>query len=92
MPPLTPDARYVVVRGRLWRAANPNLPEERRQLFEKLVAELYESGKAINRTTNFSLDEVIDPADTRKWVVNLLASIRPPPPRDKKKRPMIDTW
>jgi acetyl/propionyl-CoA carboxylase alpha subunit/acetyl-CoA carboxylase carboxyltransferase component len=67
-------------------------PEERRQLFEKLVAELYESGKAINRTTNFSLDEVIDPADTRKWVVNLLASIRPPAARDKKKRPMIDTW
>ena len=67
-------------------------PEERRQLFEKLVAELYESGKAINRTTNFSLDEVIDPADTRKWVVNLLASIRPPAPRDRKKRPMIDTW
>jgi len=25
-------------------------------------------------------------------VVNLLASIRPPAPRDKKKRPMIDTW
>jgi acetyl-CoA carboxylase carboxyltransferase component len=67
-------------------------PEERRQLFEKLVAELYDSGKAINRTTNFSLDEVIDPADTRKWVVNLLASIRPPAPRDKKKRPMIDSW
>ncbi|MCA8928758.1 MAG: carbamoyl-phosphate synthase large subunit [Alphaproteobacteria bacterium] len=67
-------------------------PEERRQLFEKLVAGLYESGKAINRTTNFSLDEVIDPADTRKWVVNLLASIRPPAPRDRKKRPMVDTW
>jgi acetyl/propionyl-CoA carboxylase alpha subunit/acetyl-CoA carboxylase carboxyltransferase component len=67
-------------------------PEERRQLFEKLVAELYDSGKAINRTTNFSLDEVIDPADTRKWVVNLLASIRTPPPSDKKKRPMIDSW
>ncbi len=67
-------------------------PEERRKLYEKLVADLYESGKAINRTANFSLDEVIDPADTRKWVVNLLASIRPPAPRDKKKRPMIDTW
>lgn len=24
----TPDGRYVVVRGRLWRASNPNLPEE----------------------------------------------------------------
>ena len=22
----TPDGRYIVVRGRLWRAANPNLP------------------------------------------------------------------
>lgn len=25
-PPLTPDQRYIVVRGRLWRATNPNLP------------------------------------------------------------------
>ena len=24
----TPDQRYIVVRGRLWRAANPNLPSE----------------------------------------------------------------
>lgn len=23
----TPDGRYLVVRGRLWRATNPNLPE-----------------------------------------------------------------
>jgi hypothetical protein len=28
-PPLTtPDGRYIVVRGRLWRAANPNLPDD----------------------------------------------------------------
>ncbi len=67
-------------------------PEERRQLYEKLVNQLYESGKAINRTANFSLDEVIDPADTRKWVVNLLASIRRPPADGKKRRPMIDSW
>ncbi|SNR42600.1 hypothetical protein EYF88_07685 [Paracoccus sediminis] len=25
MPLLTPDGRYIVVRGRLWRAANPHL-------------------------------------------------------------------
>lgn len=25
MPPLTPDKRYIVVRGRLWRAADPRL-------------------------------------------------------------------
>ena len=29
-PPHTPDGRYLVVRGRLWRAANPNLPPELR--------------------------------------------------------------
>ncbi|WP_218354618.1 hypothetical protein [Alteromonas lipotrueiana] len=25
--PVTPDGRYMVVRGRLWRVANPNLSE-----------------------------------------------------------------
>jgi hypothetical protein len=28
---LTPDGRYMVVRGRLWRVANPNLPKEQRE-------------------------------------------------------------
>ena len=28
--PVTPDGRYIVVRGRLWRRANPHLPEEER--------------------------------------------------------------
>lgn len=27
----TPDGRYIVVRGRLWRAANPHLPAEQRE-------------------------------------------------------------
>ncbi len=35
----TPDGRYIVVRGRLWRAANPQLPEsERMRLVESLMA------------------------------------------------------
>ncbi len=29
-PLLTPDGRYLVVRGRLWRAADPHLTPERR--------------------------------------------------------------
>lgn len=36
-PLLTPDGRYLVVRGRLWRAANPGLPAEVRAA---LVGEL----------------------------------------------------
>lgn len=29
--PVTPDGRYFVVRGRLWRTTDPALPEERRK-------------------------------------------------------------
>ena len=36
--PVTPDGRYLVVRGRLWRTANPNLDQhERRQLVSDLM-------------------------------------------------------
>lgn len=36
--PVTPDGRYFVVRGRLWRRTNPDLPEERvRELTEELM-------------------------------------------------------
>ncbi|MBY0137373.1 hypothetical protein [Paracoccus yeei] len=38
MPLVTPDRRYIVVRGRLWRATNPSLPEpERQRLTEALM-------------------------------------------------------
>jgi hypothetical protein len=31
--PGTPDGRYLVVKGRLWRTSNPALPPEERQKF-----------------------------------------------------------
>ncbi|MDZ7851265.1 MAG: hypothetical protein U5L98_01085 [Halomonas sp.] len=30
-PPKTPDGRYIVVKGRLWRCTNPGLPEQERE-------------------------------------------------------------
>jgi hypothetical protein len=37
--PVTPDGRYFVVRGRLWRRANPDLSEaERTTLVQQLMA------------------------------------------------------
>jgi hypothetical protein len=37
-PPTTPDGRYIVVRGRLWRTSNPALrPEERQGLVDRLM-------------------------------------------------------
>ena len=41
---VTPDGRYFVVRGRLWRRANPDLPAERR---ESLVRELMNARRAV---------------------------------------------
>ncbi|MEM9035046.1 MAG: carboxyl transferase domain-containing protein [Actinomycetota bacterium] len=66
--------------------------EERRQLFEEMVARMYEHGKALNFATHFEIDDVIDPADTRRWITTALASAPPPAPRTGKKRPCIDTW
>ncbi len=37
--PVTPDGRYFVVRGRLWRCTNPNLDEETRQRYVKQLME-----------------------------------------------------
>ena len=37
--PRTPDGRYFVVRGRLWRLSNPDLePQERERLVRELMA------------------------------------------------------
>ena len=43
-PPVTPDGRYLVVRGRLWRRANPWLPEAERS---RLVSELMDARRAV---------------------------------------------
>lgn len=42
--PTTPDGRYFVVRGRLWRCSNPALPEKERQ---RLVNALMDSRRAV---------------------------------------------
>jgi hypothetical protein len=42
--PVTPDGRYFVVRGRLWRMANPDLAEAKRA---DLVARLMEARRAV---------------------------------------------
>jgi len=42
--------------------------------------------------THFEIDDVIDPAESRRWVTSLLCSVPPPGPRTQKKRPCVDTW
>ena len=50
---------------------------ERETLFQSLVAQAYERGKAINMAAQLELDGVIDPADTRTWILRGLASMKP---------------
>ncbi len=67
-------------------------PEAREELFQELVERMYEVGKALSTASYFEIDDVIDPADTRRWLTALLDAAPPPQPRTGKKRPNIDTW
>jgi acetyl-CoA carboxylase carboxyltransferase component len=65
---------------------------ERENLFEKLVAKMYEKGKATEAAVHLELDAVIDPADTRKVILKALASAPKPKPSHGKRRTFVDTW
>jgi acetyl/propionyl-CoA carboxylase alpha subunit/acetyl-CoA carboxylase carboxyltransferase component len=67
-------------------------PAERRALFDKMVAAAYARGKALSTATYFEVDEVIDPADSRRWIATALLDAKPRPRNGHKKRPNIDTW
>ena len=67
-------------------------PVERKKTFDEMVAKMYRGGKALNNATHFFLDDVIDPADTRRWITAVLRSTPPARPRATKKYPFIDSW
>src|SRR5919109_725940 len=66
--------------------------DEREKVFQEMVARSYEHGKALNAATHFEFDDVIDPAESRTWIMSALRSAPPPLKPEGKKRPMIDTW
>ncbi|MFA5322101.1 MAG: carboxyl transferase domain-containing protein [Smithella sp.] len=66
-------------------------PQEREKLYEQLVGELYKRGKAINIAAYLEIDSVIDPADTRKWIMQGMKSL----PAGKTKESchsFVDPW
>jgi acetyl-CoA carboxylase carboxyltransferase component len=67
-------------------------PAERKALYDQMVANAYAHGKALNTATYYEIDDVIDPAESRRWIARGLAAAPPPPPRTEKKRPCVDTW
>jgi acetyl-CoA carboxylase carboxyltransferase component len=67
-------------------------PDKRKALFDEMVERMYRHGKAVNTASHFEIDDVIDPLDSRKWIMGALRSAPPLAPRHGKKRPSVDTW
>ncbi|MGO4330772.1 carboxyl transferase domain-containing protein [Cupriavidus sp. 2TAF22] len=68
-------------------------PAEREALFARMVDAAYQRGRALNMASHLEIDAVIDPADTRQWLLRGLASV--PAVRGAEAAParrFIDTW
>jgi acetyl-CoA carboxylase carboxyltransferase component len=68
-------------------------PQQRQATFDTFVAAAYERGRGINMAAYFEIDDVIDPADSHRWIASLFA---PEAPgwwqQPGKRRPNIDAW
>jgi len=67
-------------------------PVEREKYYKAKVAELYANGKAVSIASVLEIDEVIDPAETRRWIMAGLQSVPEPERPRGRKRPCIDAW
>jgi acetyl-CoA carboxylase carboxyltransferase component len=75
-------------------------PAQRQAQFERMVADAYRNGKAINMASFLEIDGVIDPAETRRWLMRGLdasegfADQTQPQhrPQHQPQRRFVDTW
>jgi acetyl-CoA carboxylase carboxyltransferase component len=65
--------------------------EERREaVFRRMVGRAYQRGKAVNAASLVEFDAVIDPADTRRWLLTALAASGPV--KRSPGRVYVDAW
>jgi acetyl-CoA carboxylase carboxyltransferase component len=68
-------------------------PQERERLFETFVAAAYERGRGLNMAAYGEIDDVIDPADSARWISMLFDELSEPWWKQAgKARPFIDAW
>ncbi len=65
-------------------------PAERQAFFEKRVASRYRKGKASFIASYFELDAVIDPAESRRWIVRGMKTTHTK--KQKQAADFIDAW
>ena len=61
-------ARCASASARSWRRSTTRTSA--RQAFQQMVDRAYEHGKALNAASHFEIDDVIDPADSRRWITH----------------------
>jgi acetyl-CoA carboxylase carboxyltransferase component len=66
-------------------------PQKRAELYDQLLAQMYERGTAVNMASYCEIDAVIDPADTRKWLIQGLKSLAVRPPQNAN-HSFVDPW
>ncbi|MGD1056915.1 MAG: carboxyl transferase domain-containing protein, partial [Solirubrobacteraceae bacterium] len=67
--------------------------DERERLYEQMVAAAYERGQGVNMAAYGEIDDVIDPADSRRWIATLFDEHTGQWwQREGKKRPHVDAW
>ncbi|HEY7932210.1 MAG TPA: carboxyl transferase domain-containing protein [Solirubrobacteraceae bacterium] len=68
-------------------------PQERERVFQATVAAAYEHGRGLNMAAYGEIDDVIDPADSRRWIATLFGETdRTWWQHPGKKRPYVDAW
>src|SRR6202012_564457 len=66
---------------------------ERERAYEAMVATAYERGRGLSMASYFEIDDVIDPADSRRWIGTLFDDAAPRWFQTPgKRRPNVDTW
>ena len=65
---------------------------ERAAEYERLVAESYEHVSALSVASRYGLDDVIDPSETRRWIVQGILSVPESEPLRRGRAQFLDTW
>ena len=66
--------------------------EERAAEYDRLVAQSYDHVSALSVASRFGLDDVIDPAETRRWIAQGILSVPESEPLRRGRAQFLDTW
>ncbi|WP_293345324.1 carboxyl transferase domain-containing protein [Mycobacterium sp.] len=67
-------------------------PAERKRFYDEHVEQMYQAGKALRRARAYEFDDVIDPADTRQWIIHGLNSSAAMQSSNVSRRPHLSPW